>query len=125
MSFDVKGYVDSLFDKKKIKKFRTGKKTKKEKKKAIKKQFKHINKGVKKIKGKNAISKRAMKMVDRLNNDSVNHIWNNTRGLSDSYVVMKRLDKIEKLINQRINSSQSTKPRKLNRGNVHTIHDYN
>lgn len=122
MTFDVKAYVDSLFDKKKIKQIRSGKKTKKGKKKALKKQFKHINKGVKKVKGKKAISKRAMKMVDRLNEDSVNHIWNKTRRLSDSYVVMKRLDKIEKLISQRVDTSQ---PKKSHRGNIHTIHDYN
>ena len=127
MSFDVKAYVDSLFDKKKIKQIRTGKKTKKGKKKALKKQFKHINKGVKKIKGKKAMSKRAVKMVDRLNDDSVNHIWKNTRNLSDSYVVMKRLDKIEKLISERVHSSsQQSKPRKkIHHGNIHTIHDYN
>lgn len=124
MTFDVKAYVDSLFDKKKIKKIRNNKTTKKGKKKALKKQFKHINKGVKKIKGKKAMSKRAIRMVDRLNDDSVNHIWNNTYGLSDSYVVMKRLDKIEKLINQRIGASTSKPHNKIHRGNVHTIHDY-
>ena len=141
MGFDVKKYVDDLFDKggytkkqlkkhsKKINKIR-GKSGKKGKRKALKKQFKYMNKMVEdgqKRQGKKSrkmISKRGIGLVKHLSDDDVNHIWNNTNvpmynGYANAYHIMHRLDRIESMM------ANATKPvKKKRRSNIHTIHDW-
>ena len=140
MGFDVKQYVDELFNKgykkkqlkkhsKNINKIRN-KSKKIGKKKALKKQFKYMNKMVTHSqqkqgkKSKKMMSKNAIRMSQQLSDNDINHIWNNTNvpmhnGYANAYHIMHRLDRIESMLSK----PPVIKPKKY-RGNIHTIHDY-
>ena len=124
MPFDVKKYVDDLFsDKKhakKVKKIRKKGKKSGNKKKALKKQFKYLNKA--KNGKKKPMSKRAIHMVDHLNQKTVNHVWKKTKNVSNAYRVMQRLDRIEKILTGNKEIPQNSNNN--NNSNIHTIHDY-
>lgn len=136
MTFDVKKYVDELFDKgnkkklkkhtKNIKKIR--KKNKGNKKKGLKRQFKYMNKMVeddqqkKGQKKKKIMSKRAIRMVGRMSDDAVNDTWRYTNGYANAYQVMHRLDRIENMLSN--NKPLVQQQPKKHTSNIHTMRDW-